>query len=84
MSRFVPRPTLPQRAQQIALAWLAGGLFLLLLTPLDAHDDALGWTPLFWLALAPLCLLAALRPTLPLILLARWLRGGRRAARISR
>ncbi|MEI7035244.1 hypothetical protein [Fulvimonas yonginensis] len=43
-----------------ALWWLAGG-FLLLLTPLPAHTDQLGWSPLYWLALAPLCVVAGLR-----------------------
>ena len=42
------------------LWWLAGG-FLLLLTPLPAHTDQLGWTPAYWLVLAPLCVMAGLR-----------------------
>jgi hypothetical protein len=43
-----------------ALWWLAGG-FLLLLTPLPAHTDQLGWSPLYWLWLAPLCVIGGLR-----------------------
>lgn len=41
--------------------WLLTGGFLLTLTPLPAHTAALGWTPLYWLLLAPLCMLAGLR-----------------------
>lgn len=41
--------------------WLLLGGFLLGLTPLPAHTAALGWTPLYWLLLAPLCVLAGLR-----------------------
>ena len=41
--------------------WLLLGGFLLALTPLPAHTDALGWSPLYWLLLAPLCVLAGLR-----------------------
>jgi hypothetical protein len=43
-----------------ALWWLLGA-FLLALTPLPAHTDTLGWTPLYWLLLAPPCMLAGLR-----------------------
>lgn len=41
--------------------WLLLGGFLLALTPLPARTEALGWTPLYWLLLAPLCVLAGLR-----------------------
>jgi hypothetical protein len=41
--------------------WLLLGGFLLALTPLPAHTESLGWSPLYWLLLAPLCVLAALR-----------------------
>jgi hypothetical protein len=41
--------------------WLLLGSFLLALTPLPAHTEALGWAPLFWLLLAPLCVLTGLR-----------------------
>ncbi|NID16588.1 hypothetical protein [Luteibacter yeojuensis] len=58
----------------IALAWLAGGALLLLLTPLSGHSDALGWTPAFWLLLAPASILVAMKPGLPMSLLASLLR----------
>ena len=54
----------------IALAWLAGGMLLLLLTPLSGRTELLGWTPSFWLMLAPMSVLVALQPRLPLELLA--------------
>jgi hypothetical protein len=41
--------------------WLLFGAFLLALTPVPPHTDALGWAPLFWLLLAPMCVLAGLR-----------------------
>ena len=41
--------------------WLLLGSFLLALTPLPTHTEALGWAPLYWLALAPLCVLGGLR-----------------------
>ena len=44
-----------------AVLWLLVGSLLLALTPLPAHTDALGWAPLFWLLLAPLCMLFGLR-----------------------
>ena len=54
----------------IALAWLACGALLLLLTPLSGHSDTLGWTPAFWLLLAPASILVAMKPGLPMSLLA--------------
>lgn len=53
----------------IALAWLAGGMLLLLLTPLSGRSETLGWTPVFWLLIAPASVLITLRPRLPLELL---------------
>ena len=44
-----------------AILWWLLGAFLLTLTPLPAHTDTLGWTPLYWLLLAPPCMLAGLR-----------------------
>ncbi|HEV2540690.1 MAG TPA: hypothetical protein VGU03_13440 [Frateuria sp.] len=44
-----------------AILWWLLGAFLLALTPLPAHTDTLGWTPLYWLLLAPPCVLAGLR-----------------------
>ena len=58
----------------IALAWLASGALLLLLTPLSGHSDTLGWTPAFWLLLAPASILVAMKPGLPMSLLASLLR----------
>ncbi|PWK92520.1 hypothetical protein [Fulvimonas soli] len=49
---------LPRWLALAACGWLLLGLFLLLLTPLPAHTARLGWSPLFWLALAPLSVLA--------------------------
>jgi hypothetical protein len=49
------------RLATVAGLWLLLGGFLLALTPLPAHTEALGWTPLYWLLLAPLCVLAGLR-----------------------
>jgi hypothetical protein len=61
----------PRRVRAlIALAWLAVGTLLLLVTPLSGHSDALGWTPVFWLILAPASVLVAMKPALPLSLLA--------------
>ncbi|QWT19568.1 hypothetical protein KPL74_17700 [Bacillus sp. NP157] len=53
----------------IAMAWLAAGTLLLLLTPLSARSETLGWTPTFWLLLAPISILLAMKPRLPLDLL---------------
>lgn len=54
-----PSPAFPLAAG--AGLWLSFGTFLLALTPLPARTEALGWAPLFWLLLAPLCVLAGLR-----------------------
>lgn len=52
----------PDALTLAALTWLASGLFLLVLTPLPMHDVTWGWSLTFWLAVAPLALLAALHP----------------------
>ncbi|MET4676899.1 hypothetical protein [Luteibacter sp. ME-Dv--P-043b] len=54
----------------IAMAWMGLGALVLLVTPLSAHSEALGWTPAFWLLLAPASVLVAMKPGLPLQLLA--------------
>lgn len=54
----------------IAMAWMGLGALVLLVTPLSAHSEALGWTPAFWLLLAPASVLVAMKPDLPLQLLA--------------
>lgn len=43
-----------------AVGWLLLGGFLLALTPLPTHTEQLGWSPLFWLLIAPFSLLAGL------------------------
>lgn len=58
----------------IAMAWLAVGTLLLLLTPLSGHSESLGWSPVFWLLLAPASVLVAMKPGLPLSLLAALMR----------
>lgn len=44
----------------IGLGWLTVGGFVLALTPVPAHTAQAGWSPAFWLVLAPLCVLAGL------------------------
>ena len=58
----------------VALAWLTAGALLLLLTPLSGHSETWGWTPAFWLLLAPASVLVAMKPSLPMSLLAALLR----------
>jgi hypothetical protein len=55
-----------------SLLWLLFGCFVLTLTPVPAHTANLGWSPLFWLLVAPLCVLAGLR-------VRRWSMHGSRA-----
>jgi hypothetical protein len=69
-----------QRLLGAALAWLLGGGALLLTTLVPARTEWLGWTPAFWLIVAPLMVLLALEPTLPRQLLA-WRRPQRRVTR---
>jgi hypothetical protein len=45
----------------IGLCWLGVGLFALALTPVPAHTLESGWSPTFWLVLAPACALLGLR-----------------------
>lgn len=52
---------LPRCLSLLATVWLALGVFLLALTPLPAHTEQLGWSPLFWLAMAPASMLAGCR-----------------------
>lgn len=49
-----------QWAAAIGLCWLGVGLFALALTPVPAHTLASGWSPTFWLVLAPACTLLGL------------------------
>lgn len=63
------RPTSPAIAHPRLLTavalWLLGGTALLLTTLVPAHTALLGWSPVFWLALAPLAMLLVLEPSLP-------------------
>lgn len=63
----------PSRQQSLALAaacWLLAGAALLLTTLIPAHTPLLGWSPAFWLVIAPLAVLLVLEPSLPGRLLA--------------
>ncbi len=73
-----------KQTQRLRLAqiWLGAGaalLLLQLLTPLPLIGPRWGWTPLYWLLLAPLSVMAVLRPSSPLHWLAQhWRRRGYR------
>lgn len=56
-----PPPRQPHALTLAARTWLACGCVLLGLTPLPARDGTWGWSPLFWLLLAPAILLLARR-----------------------
>ncbi len=60
-----------QRLFAAAVVWLLVGSFTLVTTLVPAHTELLGWTPVFWLAAAPLLVLLALEPRLPHQLLMR-------------
>lgn len=65
------------RRIRLARTWLLLGAAIMLLryiTPLRLLGPGWGATPTFWLLLAPLSVLATLRPEAPLRLCARWLR----------
>jgi len=69
-----------ERLLGAALLWLLAGAALLLTTLVPVHNDALGWTPAFWLIGAPLVVLLALEPSLPRQLLGLLFRSRRRTA----
>ena len=48
-----------------ALLWLCSGRVLLVTTLVPAHTELFGWTPFFWLFIAPLVVALALEPKLP-------------------
>jgi cytochrome c biogenesis factor len=48
-----------------ALLWLCSGSVLLVTTLVPAHTELFGWTPFFWLFIAPLVVALALEPRLP-------------------
>jgi hypothetical protein len=62
----------PRHARLLAasLLWLLAGSALLLSTLVPAHTELLGWSPTFWLLLAPLAVTLTLEPGLPRQLLA--------------
>ncbi len=60
--RPAPSPTSqPDIVSLAAATWLACGVVLLGLTPLPLRDANLGWSPAFWLLVAPCLLLLARR-----------------------
>ena len=64
------RPSSPEsdrhsRLLAAALLWLFGGSALLVTTLVPPHTDLFGWTPFFWLFIAPLVVALALEPKLP-------------------
>jgi len=68
----------PDALTLAALAWLAVGFVLLGLTPLPAHDATYGWSPAFWLIVAPAALLAVLHPRAALLPARTWQRARNR------
>lgn len=62
MSRPSPLdlPAFVPYAAAIGLCWLLVGAFALILTPVPAHTVQSGWSPTFWLVLAPACALLGL------------------------
>lgn len=61
LSLSVPvTPDFSQWVAAISLCWLAVGAFALALTPVPAHTAESGWSPAFWLLLAPACALLGL------------------------
>jgi hypothetical protein len=85
MNRLVDSASSRRRQRmQVAACWLGVGAALLVLTPLPAHTAALGWGPALWLVVAPLVLLFALEPRLPLRVLAMQRQGVPRRLRSMR
>lgn len=64
-----------------ASLWLLGGSLLLATTLVPAYSELFGWTPFFWLFVAPLSVALTLEPHLPRQLLS--LRKSRRRHRPS-
>lgn len=48
-----------------SLLWLFAGSLLLASTLVPAHTELFGWTPFFWLFVAPLAVMLTLEPRLP-------------------
>lgn len=62
------KPIDPNRHPRLlaaALLWLFGGSLLLATTLVPAHTVLFGWTPFFWLFMAPLVVALTLEPRLP-------------------
>ncbi|GLQ97946.1 hypothetical protein [Dyella mobilis] len=59
-----------ERLLAASLLWLLLGSVALATTLVPAHNDLLGWSPLFWLLCAPLAVALTLEPRLPRQLLA--------------
>lgn len=53
------------RLLALSLLWLLAGSVLLVSTLVPAHNPWLGWTPFFWLFVAPLSVALTLEPGLP-------------------
>ncbi|RDS81624.1 hypothetical protein DWU98_10355 [Dyella monticola] len=53
------------RLLALSLLWLLAGGALLASTLVPAHTQWLGWTPFFWLFVAPLAVALTLEPGLP-------------------
>ncbi|GLQ91361.1 hypothetical protein [Dyella acidisoli] len=62
-------PNRHPRLLAAALLWLFGGSVLLVTTLVPAYTVLLGWTPFFWLFVAPLAVALTLEPKLPRLLL---------------
>jgi hypothetical protein len=59
-----------QRLLVAAVLWLLAGSFLLISTLVPTYTNLLGWSPTFWLVVAPLVVLLTMEPSLPRQLLA--------------
>jgi len=62
-------PSRHPRLLATALLWLFVGSVLLITTLVPAHTALLGWTPFFWLFVAPLAVALTLEPRLPRLML---------------
>lgn len=56
-----PQPASSDPLTLAAGTWLAAGIVLLGMTPLPLHDANWGWSPAFWLLVAPAMLCGARR-----------------------
>jgi len=65
MRRSIIETDRHSRLLAAALLWLFGGSVLLVTTLVPAYTELFGWTPFFWLFIAPLVVALALEPKLP-------------------